>query len=1043
MKKSMYKWLFGLLLVIVGQSVWAQKVSGVVTNEEDLLPIPGVSILVKGTTKATITDIDGKFDIAANEGETIIFSLVGYKQQQIAVSKGVSTLNVIMKGGDQLGEVVITALGLSEDKRRSTTNNQTVKGDEIAETQRDNFMEALQGRVAGLMMVTTSGASGSSALIQLRGASSIGGNNQPLFVVDGLPIDNSTFSQGGLVTDQPNRGNDYQNRAADINPNDIESITVLKGPEAAALYGSQGSSGAIIITTKKGSKGRGKVSYDNSFSSDEVTRVPKTQTTYIRGFNGAADPSEISGRYFGPALAAGQPVYNNFDQFFRTGNRQAHNFSFESGSDRLSYRLSANYTNREDVVPNTGMKLFNVRLAGTTKLLNNLELNSSITFSNTSLRKSPVGSTGYLLNIMNWPFYENMANYLNPDGTRRKITSLSNEFDNPFFVANKVINTDLTNRTIANTGVTWTPTSWLTLIGRFGVDAFSTRGNFFGHPEANGFIGAKGSIENYTANNRQLTSNFVAVAKKTVKDFSFGLTAGSDVFDRDYEVTAVYGEKLFDPGFNSINNLDPLTMRNKLTIRRNRLIGLFSKADIGWRDVVFLQATVRNDWSSTLPVANRSYLYPSVSGSVILSDLLGMKANPYVSYVKLRAAYAISGKDADPYRIEAALAAQTSTGGGFGYNFFGGNPSLKPEFVIGRELGAEMRFFQNRVKVDVAYFKNERSQQIVSQRLSYGTGFIFGLINGGSFQVSGWEGQLNLTVAKKKDFNWDIALNYTKNATKVLNLPAAQPEYYNSDTWLYNNARASAFIGYEDLQKLYSTTQFPNISGNQRGAGTATAVGGYSYARNKNGDVLIDPSNGLPVINRNFLPIGDRNPDYAIGIVNTFNWKGIGFNFNLDLRKGGDVFNGNEMFLFQRGLSTRIPDRSKPYIFKGVYRDGLENSEKATVNTIQITPQTRSDFFTAFAEEDFIEHNINWLRIRDVTLSYNCPTSWFKATNALKGLRFYITGTDLFMWTNYTGGDPAVNGTTATSAGVGAWGFDFGKIGRPRSVSAGLRVTLQ
>ncbi len=313
--------------MMVGQSVWAQKVSGVVTGEEDGLPIPGVSVVIKGTTKGAITDLDGKYEIAANVGETITFSLVGYQAQDVAIAKGVSALNITLKGGNQqLGEVVVSALGLTQTQRSLTTNNQTVSGADIAETQRDNFMEALQGRVAGLMMVTTSGASGSSALIQLRGASSIGGSNQPLFVVDGLPIDNSTFAQGALVSDQANRGNDYQNRGADINPNDIASVTVLKGPEAAALYGSQGSSGAIIITTKKGSKGRGKVSYDNSFSTDEVYRVPQTQTTFTRGLNGAFDANDF--RFFGPKLADGLPVYNNYDQFFQKGSRQAHIFIF-------------------------------------------------------------------------------------------------------------------------------------------------------------------------------------------------------------------------------------------------------------------------------------------------------------------------------------------------------------------------------------------------------------------------------------------------------------------------------------------------------------------------------------------------------------------------------------------------------------------------------------------------------------------------------------------------------------------------------------------
>ena len=1038
----MYSWLLCLLFVMLGQAVWAQKVSGTVVGEDDGLPIPGATVIVKATSQGTLTNLDGDFEIAAKEGQTLVISFVGYNSQEVAVGKE-TTIKVLLKtDSKQLDALVVTALGITQSQRSLTTNNQTVSGDEIAATQRNNFMEALQGRVSGLMMVTTSGASGSSSLIQLRGASSIGGNNQPLFVVDGLPIDNSTFNQGALVSDQPNRSNDYQNRASDINPNDIASITVLKGPEAAALYGSQGSSGAIIITTKKGAPGRGKVSYDNSFSRSEVYRVPDVQTQYMRGLNGIYDPNNLS--FFGPKLRSGLPVFNNYDQFFQVGTRQAHNLSFEAGSDRLSYRLSTNYTDNTDVIPNTGMKTFNVRLAGTAKLLSNLELNTSVAFINTSVQKSPVGATGYLLNLFNWPFYEDMTNYLNPDGTRRRLQSTTSEFDNPFFLANKIKNTDNTNRTLTNLGATWKPKSWLSLVARFGVDAYSTRGNFFGQPEANGYIGSKGAIENYVQNSRLLNGNFLATVNKKFKDISVSVAAGTDVFDKDQETTSVRGEKLYDPNFNSINNVDPLTMRNKLTIRRNRLVGVFAKADVSWKDIVYLQLTGRNDWSSTLPVDNRSYFYPSVSTGIVVSDLLGLKDNPYLSYAKVRAAYAVSGKDADPYRIEAALAPQTTTGGGYGYNFYGGNPNLKPEFVIGRELGLEMRFLKNRVALDVTYFKNKRSDQIVTQRLSYGTGFVFGLINGGTFEATGWETQLTLKPIKKKDFNWEIITNFTKNTTNVISLPAAQPEYYNSDTWLVVNARASAFIGFSDLQRMYASTPFPYMTNNQVGAGKATAIGGYSYARNKNGDILINPANGLPVINQNFLPIGDRNPDFTVGIVNTVTWKKLSLSFNLDIRKGGDVFNGNEMVLFRSGLSAKNNiDRNVPYTFTGVLRDGNENSENPTKNTIQITPITRSDFFTAFAEEDFVEHDINWLRIRDVTLSYTLPDAWFSGMKAVKGVRVFMTGTDLYMWTNYSGGDPAVNGTTAASGGVGAWGIDYGKIGRPRAVSAGIRFSLQ
>jgi TonB-linked SusC/RagA family outer membrane protein len=1043
MKQKIYTLFIGLFLIFVGTTALAQSVSGTVKAEEDELGIPGVSVVVKGTNRATITDLDGRFTLEAKSGETILFSLIGYLAQEVAVTQ-TTVIDVLMKNDTkQLGEVVVTALGIKEEQRKLGYNVQQVSGEELVATQRDNFFDALQGRVSGLMVATTSGAVGSSSMLQLRGASSIGGSNQPLIVVDGLPIDNTTFGQGALFTDQPNRQNDYANRASDINPNDIASVTVLKGPEAAALYGSQGSSGAIVITTKKGTKGRGKVNYDNSFGFDNVFRLPKIQNTFIRGFNGAYDPDALS--YFGPAKTDTLTTYDNINNYFTIGKRQAHNLSFESGSDRLSYRLAANYTKRDGTVPNNGSTVFSVRMSGTARLIDNLEATTSIAFSSSDLRKVPTGDGGYLINLLRWPSYSDVRNYLNTDGTPIRLQNIgASEFNNPYLGPNFVTIQDRNRRIQSNLGLTWTVAPWLSIVGRVGADSYTTIGNYF-NPAAvrapalnNTSSPGLGFIENFNENSMLLNGNLFAIAKKKISDFDLSLTAGSAIDDRNYEVVGTFAERPYDPTFNSLNNFDPVTMRTKQSIKQARLLGLFGKLDLGYKDMFFISATGRNDWSSTLPIANRSYFYPSVSASFEFSQLL--KDVSWLSYGKLRAAYAKSGKDAPPFLVQPALAAQGSTGGGFIYGVFGGNPNLQPEFVTSREVGVEMRFFKSRMKVDVSYFSNERTKQIVSQRLSYGTGFILGLLNGGSFGVNGWEAQIGITPIKNKNITWDITTNFTKNKTNVIDLPADVTEYYNSDTWLIGNARASAFLPIEKLRSSYSTL---NLDYNVIGAGTATALGGYSYLRNQKGEVLVSPSTGLPIVNTNFLPIGDRQPDFTVGILNSFTWRGLGFRFNLDLRKGGDVFNGNELYLFRIGLSNRFLDRTRPYTFKGVLRDGKENSDAPTTNTIQITPQTRSDFYGAFAESDFVEHDINWLRIKDVTLSYQLPLSILKRTKNIQGLSFFLTGTDVFMWTNYTGGDPSVNGTTATSGGVGAWGFDFGKIGANRSISFGLRATLQ
>ena len=1041
MKKSFYLFFQVLFLVLFVQSLHAQQITGTVTGEDDGLPIPGTTVAIKGTQRAVATDIDGKFSIEAKSSETLIVSSIGYTVQEIPLSDGKTTLTIILKTDDrQLKEVIIAgAMGVNQKQRATNTNVATVSGQEIANTQRGNFLDALQGRVSGLSAYSTSGQLGASTQIQLRGSSSIGNSNSPLFVVDGLPIDNTTLNQGVLVSNGANRSNDYLNRAADLNPNDIESVTVLKGPEAAALYGSQGSSGVILITTKRGSKGGGKITYSNSFSTNSYYRLPTIQNTYERGANGVFQPDASS--FFGPALPTNTKAFDNVNAFFGTGHGQNHNLSFEAGSDKLSYRLSANYQKADGIIPNSNLQVLGLRLAGTAKLLDNLDLTNSIGFTNNDINKVGLGDNGVFNNLYLWPFYDDVNNYLNTDGTRRKLQSLSAEYDNPFFNVYKNINRDQTRRTLINVGLTYKATDWLQLIARVGSDAYNTYGNTFTHPETKSGLTTRGNIENFNEVSRLLNGNFLANITKTWGDLSGGLLLGTSVDDRDYQVTSVYGEQLFDPTFNSINNTLPTTQRNKFSQTRQRLLGAFSQLSLSYKNMLYATVSGRNDWSSTLPKANNSYFYPGASLGFVFSELPVFKNFNWLNYGKVRIAYAKSGKDAPAYKVDAALAAQTSTGGGFLYDFFGSNPNLKPEFVTSREIGAEFKLFRNRVRFDVSYFNADRTDQIVTQRLSYGTGFVFGLLNGGSFNVSGWEGQLGLTPVRMKDLDWDLNLIFSKLSTKVLSLPADVPEYYNSDTWAIGNARASAFNSYSFLQNYYS--QY-NLVANQNGAGSATAIGGYSYLRNNTGAIVISPSTGLPVLNTNFLPIGDRNPDFSIGLQNSISFKGLRLGFLLDIRKGGDVFNGNDYFFFTRGLSTRFADRSVPYIFKGVLRDGKENSANPTVNDIQVTPLTRSDFFTSgFAEADFVEHNINWLRIKDVTLSYALPATLLTKIKPIKGISVYLTATDLYMWTNYTGGDPSSNSTNATTAGVGSWGFDYGKPGLARSIIFGLNVSLQ
>lgn len=1048
--------LFVLSLLSVQAYAQERTITGKVVSSKDNTPLPGVSIVIKGTNQGTATDANGQFTLSAGENAILVISQIGMETQEISVGSRSSIDVRLTESTAVLEEVVVTALGISQEKRALGYAVSTVSGASVAETQRPNFMASLQGRVPGLTVVSTSGLPGSSTSLTLRGVASLTGNNQPLIVVDGLPVDNRIMNQHSLVTDGDNRNNDYINRAADINPNDIESVSILKGPEAAALYGQDGASGAIIITTKRGTSGDVKIVYDNNFGFQKHYRFPEVQTIYGRGNFGYDDPSTQETTYFGSKYADGSTMHDNVNAFFRTGSTQNHNLSVEGGGNALTNRLSLNYYTQEGVVPNTDYDKFSARLSSSLKFNKKLEFVSSINYILSSNSKAIRGTNGPLLSVLSWPVNDDMSVYLNPDGTRKRLLpdnppTYFSEPNNPFFTANKNQILDKTNRFISNMKLNYDPTKWLTLTAQMGADIFSTNGNNFTHPESGGGVSATvtnnivagGFIENYLEDSKLFNGQFLSTIRKDIGKFKTSFLLGTSFYDKNYETNAMYGSGLQLKDFNSMNNTTLTTRNYKTSVIRQRMGSVFGNFTVNYGDLVYVSVTGRNDWSSTMPVKNNSFFYPSVSMSFVFTELEALQNLSWLSFGKLRASYAEVGRDAPPYNVRSALTGRVTTGGGFTYNFFGGNENLKPERTKGYEIGTELKFLKGRLSADLSVFKNDRINQISSQRLSYGTGFIFGLLNGGEISVRGVELQLTGSPVATKDFEWNVIANFSKSKSKAVELPAEVKEYYNSDTWLYGNARGSAFPS--NLQSFYNAQSYPNYNWDylQRGLGSATAIGGYTYERNKNGDILINPASGLPVKTADFLPIGERTPDFMLGLTNSFTYKNFSLSFLLDFRKGGDVFNGNEMYLFNNGLSTRQINRENPIVIKGVLKDGLENSETPTVNTLQLTPYTLgSTYGNAFAESDFVEHDINWVRLRDITFAYTLPTSMLSKTKIIRTASLFITATDLFLITNYTGADPMVNGTTAATSGAGAFGFDYGTLSLPRTISTGIRISL-
>ncbi|WP_266368430.1 SusC/RagA family TonB-linked outer membrane protein [Tellurirhabdus rosea] len=1029
MSNSLQKWLF--MVILSGLTVlgaWAQDnaITGKVTSAEDGSPIPGASVIVRGTTRGTTTDAQGNYRIAASTGQTLRFSFIGTKNRDVVVGNATVINITLEQEAGNLNEVVVTALGVKREKRQLGYAVTELGGQDLAQTQRDNFLNGLQGRVAGVNIATTSGMPGASSQVIIRGVNSISGNNQPLFVIDGMPIDNRTAQSANFVAERnssssfANRTVDFANRASDLNPADIETVTILKGPEAAALYGVEAANGAILITTRKGRSGQGRITYSNNFTFEKVGRLPELQQVYSQGNNGIAQNATFN--YFGPKYAEGTTFYDNMNNFLQTGMGQRHNLSFEGGTDRYTYRLSGSYSTREGVIPTTKYDRLNLTLSGTAKLSDKLTSEATMQYINTSNQKVSKGQNSFMLGMLQWPMTDDMSVYIDPaTGLRKKVTTGS-EIENPYFDVNKNRLRDLGNRVIANVGLNYVPTSWLTLSGRVGVDVSSTQYLIKFHPESNrsgGVIG--GSIDQATDNSRNLTMQYFATLKHKVGKFTGTMRLGSALYDNQYKVLSTRGEKFLVPEFESINNTDPLTQKSLSRMEQRRLVGAFGDVTVDYNNTLFLTVTGRNDWSSTFPKAYRSFFYPSASLSFVFTELVKEGAlRDVLSYGKLRASLAQVGKEAPPYSTSQAYESQTTTGGGFSYGFTGPNPNLKPEKVNSFEVGTELKFFNNRLGIDAAYYKTTSRDQIIRDlRASYGTGFVLNVVNGGEMWNNGVELSLNAEPIRAANFSWNTIVNFTKTNSRLVSLMPGLPEFYMSDTWVYSNIRNGA-----------------------RPGGPLTTLTGNSYQRNTQGDILISPLTGLPITETVWNIVGDRNPDFVIGWSNQFNYKNLAVSFLFDVRQGGDVYNATELFLYNRGLSKRTLDRETPRIFRGVLKDGLENTATPTPNTIQVIPYYNNSYYTAPADENFIERDVNWVRLKDVTVRYNLPTSAFGNSKIFKSASVFFTGTDLFMLTNYTGGDPGVNATTATVGGSGGYGIDFGNLPLPRAYNVGISIGL-
>ena len=1033
---------------ITPTAVQQQKttVAGTVTDAAGE-PIIGASIVVKGTSRGTVSDADGYFTLSAPQGATLEVSCIGFEKKTIKVPASGKVSVMLNEDSRSLGDVVVTAMGIKKERKALGYSVTDMKADELMKNKNTNVINSLAGKVPGVNITQSSGAAGAGANIVIRGANSTaeGRSNQPLFVVDGIIYDNSTSVVGNSGTDGMTRNaTTFSNRVMDINPEDIADISVLKGAAAAALYGSRAADGAIIITTKKGAEGSVKVDYSGKVSASFATKLPEAQKQFGRGaYSDNGVFNDLTYNSWGKAYDGSETLYDNIGNFFRTGAVFDNNVSISGGSKNQSFFLSLSNYNQQGIVRKTGYDKTTVRFNGEQKY-GKLTVSANVTYSLSKTDKTLTsgglydgGGTGTMTALYSWPLQEDMSHYLNDDGTKYRlfdgVWELAEDKENPYWIINKDKMYDKTHRfTGALTG-NYKLTDWWDVTARFGYDNYTT--------DAYTYI-APGSVVKELYQNGRLSksdyryeywsTNVMTNLHKTFGDFDLGLMLGTTAESTERLNQTHWGYNFTTPGTVSFTNIASSNKFFNDATSKKRLVGVYGEARAAYKNLAYLTFTGRNDWSSTLPLDNRSYFYSSVSGALVFTELL--PKNDILSFGKVRASWAQVGKDADPYATLTYLESPIVYGGytGVGNMITKGNSILKPEIQTAWEIGTELRFLNGRLGLDWTYYHSSTKNQIASPRLSNASGYVMMSINSGSVINEGMEVSITGKPFDGKDFKWESTLNFSYNKGRLGDFLDGVGMFYPTDAQFGSVKSASVPNGGKFMALVGTRFETQHdADGNE--------ISGGKY--------LIDPTTGLYKVHSGTNDVvGNREPKLIGGWNNTFTYKNLSLSFLLDFRIGGDVFNGTEQFMVNNGLSklTTLNNRQSVTV-DGINANTGEAYEAGKTYTFGETTYSGEamiqKYWSNYAQNsyNFIQ-SVNWLKLRSLSLSYDF-TSLLPSHNIIKRLSANITGQNLLTWTNYKGMDPEVC-TAGGTGGSGATGIDYCSVPSVRTVTFGVNITF-
>jgi TonB-linked SusC/RagA family outer membrane protein len=1009
----------------------AREVKGTVKDAKGEA-IPGANVLVKGTTLGTTTDLDGKYFLnVPDENSVLIFSSIGYNTQEVNIG-GRSVIDlVLLDDVKQLGEVVVTALGIEKDAKSVTYAQQNVGGDELLRVKDANMINSLAGKAAGVVITKGTGGPGSSAKVLLRGNKSITGNNQPLYVIDGIPMNNANSAQGSTLFDTRDAGDAISN----LNPEDIENISILKGASAAALYGSQAANGVILVTTKKGRKGFSSINFSSTASFENPIALPQLQTKYGQGYGGVSNTAVNDS--WGPAITNGSD--SHLKEFFETGKNFVNSLSITNGNDIGQFYVSYANTKANGIVPQNDYKRHNVNLRGTTQLFNNkLSLDASVNYIEQKVYNRPMAGFYYspifslylfptgdnfskysgsnfevwdpsrLMNVQNWPYIKNEAS--------------SNQ--NPYWLSNRNQTDQFRNRTIYSFAAKWTITDWLNLQGRTTYDKVQDTYELRQYASSDAtLVGINGGYRKNLTNTDQLYSDVLLSGTKTFgKDLFVSATLGfSNTQNTYYDMNVGNNgatNTLSYPNYFSVYGLQSLTGQgffNATESLQKRLTqALFGTATVGFKETYFVDLTARKEWSSTV---NQSFFYPSVGLSYVLTEQLS--PSDILSFAKVRASYAEVG-NALPFGVANwtppySLSNDENVNGRGTLPFFSGSDttSLKPERTRSFEIGTELRFFKDRLSVNLTYYNATTYDQVFQIQAPAGAGASNFWINGGTIRNKGFES----TISYKADFGgvtWTPGLNFSRNVNQIRELSSLL-----SSDWFVLQSGGSTRM----LQLFLTRPGISNLGG--REYGSYGDLFGKTYQRDENGNIKYNETTGLPLLSANTDQyLGNANPKFLLGFNNQFKYKNATLSFLIDGRFGGKVASMTEQWLDFKGLSKRSGD--------------ARDAGGVTVNGKVIPAETYYNFISgkgdvSAAAEEYMFDATN-VRLRELALSYSFP----KVSKAIKDITVSFVSRNLFFFYKDAPFDPEVSITTANSM-QGIEGFS---IPATRSYGFTVRATF-